>query len=207
MIPEDNQKETDLLFEAIANDLSTKGYSVCSDAIPFALAQSLAQEVLHKPAQYFKKAGIGRQSQHILDDSIRSDQICWIDDTSEAGDTWLRWTESLKQYLNRRLFLGLNDFESHFAHYGKGDFYKKHKDAFVGQGNRILSAVTYLNDDWLQQDGGELVLYDESSKEIERILPELGTLVIFLSEEFPHEVLPAQRERYSIAGWFRAGND
>jgi SM-20-related protein len=24
-----------------------------------------------------------------------------------------------------------------------------------------------------------------------------------LSEDFPHGVLPAQRDRYSIAGWFR----
>lgn len=31
----------------------------------------------------------------------------------------------------------------------------------------------------------------------------LGTLVVFLSEEFEHEVLPAKRDRYSIAGWFR----
>jgi SM-20-related protein len=28
-------------------------------------------------------------------------------------------------------------------------------------------------------------------------------VVIFLSERIPHEVLPATRDRYSIAGWFR----
>jgi SM-20-related protein len=28
-------------------------------------------------------------------------------------------------------------------------------------------------------------------------------LVVFLSEEFPHEVLPTATDRYSIAGWFR----
>jgi hypothetical protein len=30
-----------------------------------------------------------------------------------------------------------------------------------------------------------------------------GTLVVFLSDRFPHEVLPARRERLSLAGWFR----
>jgi len=38
------------------------------------------------------------------------------------------------------------------------------------------------------------------------VLPQLGTLVVFLSEEFPHEVLAAQRDRYSIAGWFRVNS-
>ena len=50
---------------------------------------------------------------------------------------------------------------------------------------------------------GELVLYknDQDVNGI-KVLPEFGTLVIFLSEEFPHEVLPALRDRYAIAGWF-----
>jgi SM-20-related protein len=64
--------------------------------------------------------------------------------------------------------------------------------------------VTYLNQDWRASDGGELVLYqDEADKNGLRILPEAGTVVLFLSDEFPHEVLPAKVDRYSIAGWFR----
>ncbi|MBV1883381.1 MAG: 2OG-Fe(II) oxygenase [Pseudomonadales bacterium] len=31
----------------------------------------------------------------------------------------------------------------------------------------------------------------------------LGTLVLFLSETFPHEVLKSQRQRLSLTGWFR----
>jgi SM-20-related protein len=38
---------------------------------------------------------------------------------------------------------------------------------------------------------------------IEKVVPQMGTLVVFLSERFPHEVLPAHADRYSIAGWFR----
>jgi len=26
---------------------------------------------------------------------------------------------------------------------------------------------------------------------------------VFLSDKFPHEVLPAKKKRHSIAGWFR----
>jgi SM-20-related protein len=38
---------------------------------------------------------------------------------------------------------------------------------------------------------------------IERVLPNYGKIVIFISDQFPHEVLAAERDRYSIAGWFR----
>ena len=35
------------------------------------------------------------------------------------------------------------------------------------------------------------------------VQPEAGTLVLFRSADLPHEVLPARRERWSVAGWFR----
>ena len=108
------------------------------------------------------------------------------------------------------MFIGLFDYEIHFAHYPVGAFYKKHLDAFrcnrqQGQSNRVLSTVLYLNHAWQLGDGGELLLYaeDDDNKVLETILPECGRLVIFLSEKLPHEVLPAKRERKSIAGWFR----
>jgi len=59
-------------------------------------------------------------------------------------------------------------------------------------------------------DGGELALYHsdqshngERSQSMLKVTPSMGTLVAFLSEEFPHEVLPTKRDRYAIAGWFR----
>ena len=135
---------------------------------------------------------------------MRADEICWITGETETGKKWLDWSSSLQSFLNRRLFLGLFSFESHFSHYGPGDYYKRHYDAFRGQANRTLSVVAYFNSGWTGVDGGELVLYkDEYDKEGVKVAPLLGTLVVFLSEEFPHEVLSAKRDRYSIAGWFR----
>lgn len=73
--------------------------------------------------------------------------------------------------------------------------------------------MVYLNQNWSAEDGGELVIYNnqmsdssivDNSKTI--VVPSFGTIVTFLSEEFPHEVLPAMRDRYSIAGWFRLNN-
>ncbi len=130
--------------------------------------------------------------------------IIRIDGTSPTGKEWLDWLEMLKTYLNRRLFLGLFSVESHFAYYQKGDFYKRHVDAFRGESNRVLSLVTYLNPLWSADDGGELVMYaDDNDHTGIKILPKLGTMVVFLSEVFEHEVLPAKKDRYSIASWFR----
>lgn len=201
------------LFESIAKDVIDKGYSVRPYALPIKLTHLLAQHIIDLSGENFKRAGIGRVQDHMINDFIRTDEISWIINDNEASCAWINWTESLRVYLNRRLFLGLFSFESHFAHYAKGDFYKKHKDAFRGEGNRVLSVVVYLNQQWLSSDGGELVIYDKKlvgsvapNHNKITVTPNFGTIVVFLSEEFPHEVLPAKRDRYSIAGWFRLNN-
>ncbi|QJR82374.1 2OG-Fe(II) oxygenase [Alteromonas pelagimontana] len=193
-----------ILFEKIVEDLCTKGYSIQHQALPTGLSQQLS-DCQHRLSDHnFTAAGIGRQQEYQKNSFVRTDEICWIDGTSEAGRRWLLWCEELKAYLNRRLFLGLFSFESHFAHYAPGSFYKRHTDAFKGESNRMLSLVTYLNADWQLEDGGELVLYrDEADREGINVLPRMGTVAIFLSEDFPHEVKPAKRDRYSVAGWFR----
>ena len=62
----------------------------------------------------------------------------------------------------------------------------------------------YLNKQWQEGDGGQLVLYcDEQDTKGIHIQPTFGTVVVFLSDEFPHEVLPSQRTRLSIAGCYR----
>ncbi|MFT6624257.1 MAG: SM-20-related protein [Cycloclasticus sp.] len=197
------------LFETIANDLYQTGYSIQANALPAELARQLASEACQMPLSSFKKAGVGRGQQRVVDSAIRSDAICWMTGDTAASKGWLAWTASLQEFLNKRLLLGLFSFESHFAHYAPGDFYKKHQDAFKGDANRVLSLVTYLNPEWAQEDGGELVLTTEDGiLDGIKVTPSLGTLVVFLSEDFPHEVLAAQRDRYSIAGWFRVyGND
>lgn len=191
----------DDLFAGIAQALRRDGYAVCPDALPAALRDSLLQHLQHMPGNRFQRAGVGRQQDFTLEGSVRRDEICWINGDSAAGQAWLDWTAELQLRLNRELLLGLFSFESHFAHYGPGDFYRRHLDAFVGEANRRLSVVAYLNPDWLPGEGGELILF--TSEGPVRVAPRLGTLVVFLSEEFPHEVLPATRDRYSIAGWFR----
>lgn len=199
-----NGGSDDSLFSHIANDIEAKGYSIHAGAMPEKLTVSLWHHQSHMENKQFHSAGVGQRSDLFYDNSIRGDEICWITGESLAGRQWLKWAAELQQYLNRRLFLGLFSFESHFAHYAPGAFYHRHRDAFRGQANRVLSVVVYLNKDWTDADGGELVLYANDGDELGiKVQPSWGTVVVFLSEEFPHEVLPAKRDRYSIAGWYR----
>lgn len=199
-----NRTNDETLFGLIAQDLEKQGYSIRHGALPEDLAIDLFNHKQALSTEKFKKAGIGRGDDYLENEFVRTDEICWINGETAAGRHWLDWASSLQNFLNRRLFLGLFSFESHFAHYAPGDYYKRHYDAFRGEANRVLSVVAYFNSDWAADDGGELVLYkDDHDKEGVKVVPLFGTLVTFLSEEFPHEVLSAKRDRHSIAGWFR----
>lgn len=191
------------LWDEIADALAARGYIVLEQALPASITQGLIAHLAAEAAQ-LKRAGVGRKQDYQLNDSIRGDKIQWLEPTTPAVGDFLAWMDALRIGLNQRLFLGLFDYESHFALYEPGAFYHKHVDAFRGQSGRKLSTVFYLNNEWDENNGGELVLYDGASDQVlERIAPLCGRLVIFLSEDFPHEVLPARIKRHSIAGWFR----
>lgn len=195
------------IIDQIAEAIADQGYIVIEQAIPSELAEQLRLEAQHR-ASHFKPAGVGRGSAHQRIEKVRSDDIQWIESgASEAQNAWLALMDNLQQGLNRRLFMGLFFYESHFAHYRPGAFYEKHLDAFRGQSNRVLSTVTYLNADWEPGWGGQLNIYGRDGETLlNTVSPKLGTLVIFLSEDFPHEVAAATHERFSIAGWFRINN-
>lgn len=184
-------------LEQIASPFYQQGYVVLERAIPADLCQALYQDVQQQSLQ---SAGVGRQGQHQLNQQIRRDQTAWLNTDHQVQQQYLQLMAELKQEMNQRFFLGLVDFEAHYARYQQGDFYQKHLDAFAGRSNRVLSTVCYLNN---AEQGGELVLYDEQDQLLTQVQPRAGTLVVFESCRFPHEVLPATTPRYSIAGWFR----
>jgi SM-20-related protein len=71
--------------------------------------------------------------------------------------------ELLRSQANRHFFMGLFDYECHYAKYDAGDFYKQHLDAFKGRSNRVLTTVCYLNS---PEKGGELIIYAEDATTI-----------------------------------------
>jgi len=210
------------LFEAIAQGIETQGYVILPAALPEALCTSLVDHLAIIEQDEFHAASVGRGTGQTQNEFVRRNSIYWIEEDDAVAKSWLDWSSRLRLYLNRRLFLGLFSFESHFSIYQVGDFYRKHVDAFKGESNRILSLVVYLNKGWEPDQGGELKIFlpvgeddtvaataklttawQPTESDSIKVAPSYGTIVLFLSEEFSHEVLPTQRDRYAVAGWFR----
>lgn len=197
------EEPSTLLWDEIAAALATQGYIVLEQCLPMAMTYGLIAH-LASVESTLRQAGVGRNQDYQLNQTIRRDKIQWLEPDVPVVSDFLLWMDALRIALNERLFLGLFDFESHFAIYEPGAFYHKHYDAFHGASGRKLSTVLYLNEAWDNTKGGELVLYDGTGdKVVESIEPICGRMVIFLSEEFPHEVRVAYAKRQSIAGWFR----
>ncbi|AEH34780.1 SM-20 protein [Vibrio anguillarum] len=149
-------------------------------------------------------ARIGRHDALQLEVEIRNDKIQWIENSMGLPvQDYLQRMEQIRQEVNRHFFLGLFEYEAHFAKYEIGAFYQKHLDAFTGNASRKLTTVFYMNDRWCGADAGELVIYDVEDQYLATVAPIAGRLLVFLSERFPHEVQPTNAERFSIAGWFR----
>jgi SM-20-related protein len=188
-------------FDDLSLQLETNGYVVIPEGLPHTVADELLRYLADVDVKDFHRAAIGRGTDEHTNRFVRRDRIHWLNERRPELAEWRSFTDALRTQLNRQLFLGLFSFESHVARYSPGDFYKKHYDAFRGEANRVVSLVCYLNADWAPGDGGELRLYTDPITVT--VPPDYRTLVLFLSEETLHEVLPTNRERWSVTGWFR----
>jgi SM-20-related protein len=188
------------LTEALADP----GWIVVPGFVPPALVAGLAARAWQRHAAgAFRAAAVGTGAGRQVRTDIRGDQIHWLDaDACAAEQAVLRRFEGLRLALNRELQLGLFEYECHYALYPAGAVYARHVDQFAGCGRRIVSAVLYLNEQWTEACGGHLRLYLDGGGHAD-VLPAGGTLALFQSERFAHEVLPARRERLSLTGWFQ----
>ena len=217
MTTEDDARISADAAATIIDGLLTDGVAVLDSALPPEVVDALWSRALHQPTEDFTLGGVGRGDDR-RHETLRSDRILWLDPDGASTRSYFTWIESLRVELNRALFLGLFDYECHLAWYPVGSFYRRHLDAFRGGTSRRVSTVLYLNQEWADGDGGSLVLYrPDAPKTVEdlgrrsvplarTVAPLYGRLVVFLSEDVPHEVLPAQRSRYSISGWFRVAS-
>ncbi len=192
----------------LVDTLATQGWVVMHDLLPTDVVARLREECLAAHAEGgFHLAGTGRGGDFGVREGVRSDEVMWLDpqNATPAQQAYLAAMEALRSEINQALYLGLFDYECHFARYAAGAFYRKHLDAFRGDKGRVVSCVYYLNPDWQASDGGQLRLYLDEAGDgpFVDVTPSAGTLVVFLSERHWHEVLPANRERVSLTGWFR----
>jgi len=189
--------------EAIAEALA--GYGACriSGAIAPGLSRALCDDLGRLRATgLLRPAAVGRQRNREWHPDIRGDATLWLSDPrcGDAARDFLAALDALRVEFNRLLFAGLREVEAHYAVYPPGAGYARHRDRFRDDDARVLSWVTYLNEDWDEAEGGALRLH--AGDGAIDVAPRIGASVCFRSE-LEHEVLPASRERHSIAAWFR----
>ncbi|MHB9798133.1 2OG-Fe(II) oxygenase [Pseudomonas sp. MT3] len=197
-----------LPLQRIADDLAERGWSVQDAFLPASLTAALAAECRAcDVAGTLAAAAIGHGDGLAVREGVRGDRTQWIEPgRSEACDRYLAVLDALRRQINRSLFLGLEDFEGHFALYPPGAFYQKHLDRFRDDDRRTVSVVLYLNPGWQEEQGGALRMYLPGEQTLD-LAPFGGRLAVFLSGDFPHEVLPASHDRLSLTGWFRRRGD
>lgn len=189
-------------FRAAADALATDGWCLLASLMEPAQTRALASEcaAMHDAKLLLPaRTGAARSASPLRGDSTR-----WFvtGAMSPPQQEFTDRIDALRIALNRELMLSLVECEAHYAVYRPGTVYARHLDRLRDNDARVVSTVFYLNDGWREEDGGALRLYldDGSSRDI---YPHAGVLLLFLSARFAHEVLPASRERMSIACWLR----
>ncbi len=169
------------------------------------LAKGLQQNIhqLHA-ANKMTQAGIGNASVKDSNQKMRGDKISWLDKTNNNAfeQEFLELAESFIAHLNSSCYTGICNYEFHYAIYEAGSYYKKHIDQFQSDNKRKFSFINYLNDDWMETDGGQLHLYHDGG--VQKIQPQSKTAVFFKSNEMEHEVVLCKRSRMSISGWLKS---
>ncbi|MGJ3230857.1 MAG: 2OG-Fe(II) oxygenase [Oceanicaulis sp.] len=221
------------LTASLIEGLAERGWAHAPNALDPELVDALREEAeLMDHAGETHDGRIGRGADETRRLKVRKTRIAWLDGSSPAQRRYLGGAEALRQALNEAFFLGLFEYEAHFAVYPPGGFYARHLDAFrmergagaaAGLGvragrSRVVSMVTYLNRSWAEADGGRLAIWDGAPEGADgrpdlaaldtvppaaEIAPEGGGVVLMLSETIPHEVRVSHADRYAIAGWFR----
>lgn len=191
-------------FDELINSYVDTNVGICEQFLSKELAVLLQHDLQNLDRNdLMLPAGIGNAAIKDLTQKKRGDRISWIDKKNNNPNelAFLEQVELFIEYLNKTCYTGINAYEFHYALYDTGSYYHRHKDQFQNNNSRKYSLISYLNDDWLETDGGALMIYQ--NEETETILPTMQKAVFFKSDELEHEVAVANRARMSITGWLK----
>lgn len=192
------------IFNTLIESFIENNVGVTKNFLNPSLAAQLTANLLHLYSENkLKAAGTGNGAVAVLDNSVRGDMIYWLDrqNNNPYEIEFFDLMDNFVAYLNSTCFTGITGYEFHYTLYEPGRFYKKHVDQFKNNSSRQFSMITYLNENWQDDDGGELCIYHDDI--IEKILPQNGKSVFFKSNQLAHEVLPSHKPRLSITGWLK----
>lgn len=192
-------------FDLLINSYVDNNVGIAEHFLSKNLSDNLQQNIYNLQQEgQMKYAGIGNEKIADTNQQMRGDKIYWLDKKNNniKEQEFLDKVEDFIEHLNQTCYTGINDYEFHYAVYGQGSAYKKHRDQFKNDNNRKFSLICYLNDDWVAADGGELLIYQHDKPQT--ISPTAQKAVFFKSDEMEHEVLLANKCRMSITGWLKS---
>jgi SM-20-related protein len=192
------------VFEALIDGYANNKIGISENFISKPLAKALQENLkLLYGKEKMNDSKVGQGNNRMANNTIRNDKIYWLDRIHEntSENSFFDLIDSFVLYLNKTCFTSIKSYEFHYAIYEKGSFYKRHIDQFKSESNRQFTMIFYLNENWLQGDGGELCIYKNEVGEF--ITPIMGKNVFFKSSELEHEVIVCQKQRMSITGWLR----
>lgn len=209
------------------NELLANDFVIIPDFIPPSLTEDLRNDIdsLRDAHKKFSIAKIGQDSTNELNTNIRVAETCFIGRTkledcasNPNRDMLYDILDTLCSDLSAESadVLDGNLSEFLYAFYPKGGFYRRHRDAIPNSASvlRQYSLLLYLNDDWKEEDCGQLRLHRDGGGDFLPegqepnyidVEPKGGTLVLFKSDKIPHEVLDTNSKRYALVGWYNRG--
>ncbi|WP_348811046.1 2OG-Fe(II) oxygenase [Flavobacterium maritimum] len=192
-------------FEALIATYIENKVGISDHFLSATLANNLKKNLLAlNQDSLLKAAGIGNAEKLSYDGAIRSDSIYWLDKKHNNAfeNEFFAQIEEFIKYLNTSCYAGITGYEFHYSLYESGDFYLKHLDQFKNNPSRKYSMISYLNSNWEESDGGELLIHQLDNNQ--KISPTQGKTVFFKSDELVHEVLVTKNTRMSITGWLKS---
>ena len=149
-------------------------------------------------------AATGNANKLVHNAAVRSDSIYWLDrkHQDKYENEFFDLIEDFIKYLNSSCYTGITGYEFHYSLYETGSFYKKHLDQFKNNSGRKYSLISYLNKNWIEEDGGQLLIHHADKDQ--KISPTQGKTIFFKSNELEHEVLITSQTRMSITGWLKS---
>ena len=192
-------------FEALIETYIDNQIGICDQFLSKELSGQLQKNLIDlEQSDKMKSAGIGNQLVKDPRQNKRGDKIYWLEsDTTDPSErAFLDQIDAFIVYLNRSCFTGINSYEFHYAWYERGSAYQRHTDQFQNNDDRKFSLINYLNTDWMEEEGGELCIYQKDK--VKKILPQMQKAVFFKSDTSEHEVCKSTRSRMSITGWLKS---
>ena len=191
-------------FETLIASYIENKVGVCQHFLSDELANHLKENLLslHNENKLVT-AGTGNENKLIHNAGIRNDVIYWLDkkNNNEYEQAFFVQIEAFIDYLNTSCYAGITGYEFHYSLYETGSFYRKHLDQFQDNSSRQFSMISYLNANWQENDGGELLIHQKDNDQ--KIAPTQGKTVFFKSNELVHEVLVTNERRMSVTGWLK----